>query len=122
MTGYYCLNLAMRYGFAQGAELAARILAQDDVQTNYRECAILAIAKLGSERHKPLLEDLLDDPTVCQTRHDPKSQTTTQTQIRDVALAGLIHLSGSDPRQFGFTQLHPQLAESVCHGYSGIFQ
>ena len=71
----------------------------------YREYAILTIAKLGDDKHLPILEELLDDQSVCQQRTDAKTKVTTQTQVRDIALAAIIHLSGEDPKQFGFTQL-----------------
>lgn len=105
MTGYYCLNLAMRHNFPEGVGLARRILAQNNLPLHYREYAILAIAKLGDAKQVPALEGLLEDHSICRTRKDPKSRTTMQTQVCDIALATIIHLSGQDPRKFGFTQL-----------------
>ena len=106
MTGFYCLNLAMRYDLKEGLGLAERILASDNVMTpRYREYAVLTIAKLGSDEHVSILEPLLDDPTVCQQRTDPKTKIKTQTQVRDIALAAIIFMSGEHPKKFGFAQL-----------------
>ena len=105
MTGFYCLNLAMRYDLKEGLELAERILASDNVMTRYREYAVLTIAKLGGDEQVSILEQLLDDPAVCQQRTDSKTKIKTQTQVRDIALAAIIFMSGEDPKEFGFTQL-----------------
>jgi hypothetical protein len=104
-SGYYCLTLAMRHNLTEGVGLARRVLAQEDVPIHYREYAILTIAKLGNAQDLPTLQALLEDRSVCRTRKDARSNVTMQTEARDIALAAIIHLSGEDPKQFGFAQL-----------------
>lgn len=54
----------------------------------------------------PALEELLDDHAVCYKRAHPQTQKLIfECQLRDVALATLMHLYGQDPKKFGFQQL-----------------
>jgi hypothetical protein len=49
------------------------------------------------------LESLLDDKTVCYTVRS--GSDTFETQVRDIALAALVEISGQDPREYGFSRL-----------------
>jgi hypothetical protein len=70
--------------------------------------AIQVLTKYGGPAQFGVLEQLLDDGTpLAKSRNGP----STVTQIRDLALAGLIHLHQQDVREFGFpaarqTSLH----------------
>jgi hypothetical protein len=105
VTAYYCLNLSIRYDLPEGLGLAETLLAHQNTPARHKELAILTIAKLGDTTHIPILEQIMEDQSVCQNRLDPKSKVTFQSQVRDVALAAIIQLSGEDPKQFGFHHL-----------------
>jgi len=104
---YQGLMMAMQYDLKEGLTPAKKILQGNNVHLHYRQYAILAIAKLGSADEIPLLEKHLDDKTPCSTHRVKKNNKTVlyQTQVRDVALAGLLHLSGEDPKKYGFDRL-----------------
>ncbi len=105
-SGYYGVLLARRYQLPAGLVPAAEII-EGGQQPFYRQTGILAFAQLGSEENVPQLEKLLDDQTACSTRSNPKNRKEViyQSQVRDVALATIIHLSGEKPEDFGFTSL-----------------
>lgn len=65
--------------------------------------AMLAIAKLGSRDDIPELEKFFDDSTPIDTHLTVGEQMTTE--IRDVALLAVLHLSGKDPKDYGFSRL-----------------
>ncbi|MFI4874035.1 MAG: hypothetical protein ACIALR_01770, partial [Blastopirellula sp. JB062] len=100
--------LAIREDLQSGVELA-RSMVEDPgpmshVQPNNLPLAysILAIAKLGSPEDISFLEKLFDNDNdiVPGNRREP-----FESQVRDVALASAIHLSGRNPREFGFDRL-----------------
>jgi hypothetical protein len=103
-TGYRQIKLALRYNLPQGVEGGRRLLERGNaISSLYRQYAILAIAKTGKPEDSVILEKLLDDRlkvgghTVNGKRYD--------VELRDVALAGIIHMHGQDPKKFGFDRL-----------------
>ncbi|UUO04427.1 hypothetical protein M4951_13595 [Blastopirellula sp. J2-11] len=64
--------------------------------------SILAIAKLGSTEDIPFLEQLFDNDNgiVPVNQREP-----FESQVRDVALAAAVHLSGRNPREFSFDRI-----------------
>ncbi len=111
-NAYQALALSMRYDLQQGIEVAESTLTNGN-QAYVVQYAMLMIAKLGTEKHLPLLESYLDDNTRTTTRRI--NNVSFETQIRDVALAALIHLAGEDPKKFGFSRLqrHQQVVFST---------
>lgn len=117
------LSLAMQYDMKEGIVPAERILnggkafaeglcpadqlvaKVPTLGAHTYQFAIFALAKLGGKQHLPLLERFLDKKTVCSTQ--TVNNAKYESQLRDVALAAVIHLHGQDPRQFGFTRLQP---------------
>lgn len=66
--------------------------------------AVFTVARLGNAEHIPVLEGLLDNATILSERQRGDDESFS-CQVRDVALAALIHLVGKHPRDFGFTEL-----------------
>jgi HEAT repeat protein len=101
---YQGLYLAMNYNIPDGLALAERVFKKQGnnnilAQPYVRQQAILCVARFGSEKQIPLLEPLLEDKVVVF----PKQQNFfNETQMRDVALAALVHLSKQDLKAFGF--------------------
>ena len=71
--------------------------------------AIVAVARFGNREHLPVLEKLLRDATVITTQRNAQ-QVVFETQVRDIALAALLHLTEQDLKKYGFTrvQRNPQ--------------
>jgi hypothetical protein len=78
-----------------------------------RQYAVLVVAKFGANLHLPLLEPLLADDSPLAVRQVNGRQVTTQ--LCDVALAGLVHLSGQELKAFGFNrvQINPPFLYSI---------
>jgi hypothetical protein len=66
--------------------------------------AILAIGKLGSRQHVLLLEPLLTDDTLCEASPEDE-KARYRCEVRDVALAVIIHLHAQKPKDFGFERI-----------------
>ena len=98
------LRLAMQYDLKQGVPAAEKLVREEVGATTRRQYAILALAKLGNENHIPILELLLQDATVCYSSRRTKG-VTYRTEIRDIALAALLHLAEQDPRQYGYSRV-----------------
>jgi hypothetical protein len=104
-TNQYKLQLASIYQVRQGLQLAAKLLTERRgtlPPATVSQC-VQVFSKLGGKEEFPLLESLLDDKTVCLTVR--AGNETFQTQVRDIALATLVEMSGQDPREYGFTRL-----------------
>lgn len=102
-TAYQSLSLAMRFDLKEGLVPAVKLLENPGNQAYIRQNAILAIAKLGDDSHRKLLESQLEDDSKCTTRR--LKDVTYETQIRDVALAALVIMEKQDPKKFGFDQI-----------------
>jgi len=94
------LFLALEYQLPEGLSLATRMVADPQLEVNVKPIAILAVARFGDRDEVPLLTPLLADATVLQQIDD------RQSEVRDVVLAGLLHLTGQAPRDYGL-ELEP---------------
>jgi hypothetical protein len=81
-------------------------LIDAQVHGSQLQYAVFTIARLGTGEHIPVLEGLLENQVVLSERQRGEEEAFT-CQVRDVALAGLIHLIGKRPRDFGFAELRP---------------
>ena len=96
------LVLAVNYDIKQGVQLASKLLRDRRgmlLPTTVSQC-VQVFTKLGGKDQIPLLESLLDDKTVCYTVRS--SNDTIQTQVRDIALATLVRVTGQELRDYGF--------------------
>ncbi|PHS02670.1 MAG: hypothetical protein COA78_20525 [Blastopirellula sp.] len=105
---FIVLLFAIREDLKAGISLAKSVIKspipnnfnlQNNVHIIY---AVLGIAKLGSKKDIAYLETLLDDQ---QSVYTYISDNSFETQIRDAALVGILHIKGKDPKKFGFTRL-----------------
>ncbi len=104
-TAYQGIMLAMQYELKEGLVPAEKMLKVGGNPPHLQQYAILAVAKLGDKSHLPLLEGQLEDNTRLSARR--VNDHTFETQVRDVALAALLHVSGQDASEYGFDQLQP---------------
>lgn len=97
VTRYFCLEEAK-------TPLALEILRSPErVGHEASEFACLHATKLGAKENRQLLEHLLDQTT--EVFFMEKYQVNTPTQVRDLALAAIVQLSGEKPEDYGFTQM-----------------
>jgi hypothetical protein len=104
-TAYQGIMLAMQYELKEGLVPAEKMLKVGGNPPHLQQYAILAVAKLGDKSHMPLLEGQLEDNTRLSARR--VNDQTFETQVRDVALAALLHVTGQDPGEYGLDQLQP---------------
>lgn len=99
--------IAMRYACDQRAgELCDRVLADPDALPSSQVTAMLAAAVLQRPNlRSQLVARLSDDRTAHVWHLIATRQTKIRTQVRDVALALMVHLHQTDPREVGFKEL-----------------
>ncbi|MEX2120320.1 MAG: hypothetical protein WD847_12055 [Pirellulales bacterium] len=100
MASYQNLMLALRYGLKDGIEPALDMVQAPGTPPQMLQYAVLALGKLGSREHVADLEPLLQNETVCANQEVDDQEV--QTQVRDVALAALVRLTGQQAREYGF--------------------
>ncbi len=110
MMSHYGMTLALKYNLRKaGLQQAKKIISQSQRTTSSSmlQYAIIAVGKYGDEEHIPLLKSLLDNKTVCHTWSNQalKKDGSIKIQVRDVALAIILHMTGRDPAKFGFKLL-----------------
>ena len=111
----------LRWQFAEALPLALEIVERNpkylSISPSLQVVAFMAVAKYGSEENVAVLEPWLDD----RTEHLPRAQSNgfRSVQVRDVALAALLHLTGQEPLTYGFlhAQTHPQEVFDVTSLY-----
>ncbi|HEV3342401.1 MAG TPA: hypothetical protein VG125_18670 [Pirellulales bacterium] len=97
--GYGSLLLAMQYDLKGGLGPALALVDPPPVGApGLEQYAILTIGKLGAREHITSLEPLLADQRSVADRGGRESEV----QIRDVALAAMVHLSGQKLADYGF--------------------
>jgi hypothetical protein len=89
------LPLALECLAPQGAGAAPGAMAG----AGLKHWSIEAVARLGGQAHAARLVPFLDDPADCVTAQINNKQVTVQ--VRDVALAWLVHLTGQDHKDYG---------------------
>src|SRR5207237_7662347 len=81
----------------EGMDLALRLLDQKDFAGGM---AIVAVGRLGTKEHLGLLEPLLTNNTVLLNVNFNNKPGTTE--VRDVALAMMVHLTGQPIKDYGY--------------------
>lgn len=101
-TTYSMLNIAARYDLKQsGAVVARRLLGAGPKSAHILQYALLTIARFGSRVDLALVEPRMTDMTVCMS-FSPDGKKKRELQIRDVALAAAVKLSGQKRESFGW--------------------
>ncbi len=121
-AAYQTMMLALQFNVREGVDPARAMLKDGGGNPHMRQYALLVIGKFGEPEDLERLEPLLNDAAVCaqqqisvQTdgaKNNPPNPKTIkneviETQIRDVTLAVMIHLSGQKPADFGFERIQP---------------
>jgi hypothetical protein len=103
---YYMISLALQLDVPQGIEPALRMVNQVNGQVSqvYYRYAIAAIARFGKPEHADLLEPLLTNETRVSSMRINSSRETATTQLRDLALAAMVKLTGQKLEDYGFSR------------------
>ena len=112
-----------QYKLKQGADVMAKALKDGKAtQVQTKASVICCIGTLGGREHvKALVELLKDDTDVAEFfRVGPMGQVKGQVKVRDVALAMTIHLSGQNPKDFGFRYWNVYPNQLIQHHQLGF--
>lgn len=90
------MNMALQYNLKEGLDIARKLLDQKEYSGGM---AVIAVGKLGTKDDVSLLEPLLTNNTILLNVNFNKPGTT---EVRDVALGMMVHLSGQSIRDYGF--------------------
>lgn len=103
---YQTMMLALQLNMREAISPASLILKDGGAAAHMRQYAILVVGRFGGPEHIAQLEPLLEDSAVCaqQQMTANKVVTIVETQIRDVALAVMVHLSNQKLADFGFAR------------------
>jgi hypothetical protein len=97
------MSLISNLELPEGLTLARKVIRSDKAIPHARAVAISLIGKLGTRRDIADLEPLLKNDTVVGMASINNVRVTTQ--LRDVALATVVRLSGQDAADYGYPYL-----------------
>jgi hypothetical protein len=122
-AAYQTMMLALQFNVREGVNPALAMLKDTSGNPHMRQYALLVVGKFGGPAEIDRLESLLIDSAVCAqqqlpapaadvakndpTKIQPGKGEIVETQIRDVALAVMIHIAGQKLADFGFTRAQP---------------
>ena len=95
------LMLAFSLNLEEGLQVSLDILRDAPQQQGFLQHALLGIGKYGDRKHLTLVEPHLKNIARCDAREVKGQQL--QAQIRDVALAVSVHLTGQPLADYGFS-------------------
>ena len=106
---YQTMTIAENLGLTgQGCRLGIKLLNTSGAVGSYRGMAATNLARMGSKEHIPLLEKALADSTVAYTIRENRAVqainelATHDVQVKDMALAVGVVLSGQKLEDYGF--------------------
>lgn len=99
---FHGLVLSLRYDLREGLEPAVTVCQQAGAQPNVMQYAILVVGKFGNKEHLKTLEPLLQNNGLCMTYQVNNEQY--KAEVRDLALAVMVHLTGQDLKEYGFAR------------------
>jgi len=86
----------------EALSIASRVLAEKESAMSSRQISILMIGRFGGHEDLERIEHLLKDTTSCgmvQVENPPRQ---VEMQIRDVALAAMLQMTGQNLREYGY--------------------
>jgi hypothetical protein len=97
-----CVWMLSQHKIKEGADIIAKALKDGKAQQVYTKAnALCCVGTLGNKDHLKVFTDLLKDDTQVQPFFVRGGQRGS-VKVRDVALAMTIHLSGKNPKDYGF--------------------
>lgn len=98
LVSYCNVDIALRYDLKEIVGPSKQLLAGGGAPASRLRYPILALGKFGSAEHVPIIEPLLKDARPADV---PNRRQDPGTEVRDVALAVLVHLTGQDLADYG---------------------
>lgn len=93
-----------QFRIKEGADVLAKALTDGKATQVYSKAnALCCLGTIGGKEHLKTVEPFLKDATEMQQFVGRAGQRTT-IKVKDVALAITIHLSGKNPKDYGFAQ------------------
>ncbi len=116
---YRILMFAMQSNLPASVEVAKGLIRSNTAQASYRMYAVFCIGKQGGPDDISTLAGLLNDKSVCLPPANAPKPTQTSLELRDVALACLLHLTGQDLPSYGFD--NPQANASYLYSPTSLY-
>lgn len=107
-------NLDMK----EGVDLAVKFIRDKKAQGFALAGALVVVGKLGGKDHMDVLKGFLEDQA--QVGNFALNQARGTTQVRDVALAMLVHVTGQSHQDYGFVFSHSQPALKFHANFLGF--
>ncbi len=82
--------------------IATRVLGEKESALASRQISILMIGRFGDRDDLGRIEPLLEDSTSCGMVQIDDPPRQVELQIRDIALAAMLHMTGQDLREYGY--------------------
>lgn len=96
------LDHAARYGLDAGLGAAREVISNPGQSRNRLQHAVYFMALHGGNKVIPELEELLKDHSVLWPQRKPAEEA--KLQVRDIALLGLLHVTGQPFEEYGFDE------------------
>lgn len=82
--------------------IASRVLGEKESAMSSRQISILMIGRFGGHDDLPRIEQLLKDTTSCGMVQVEDPPRQVEMQVRDVALAAMLHMTGQNLHEYGY--------------------
>lgn len=96
-------HFSLYYELKEGLEPARQVVTERLGIPHVRQYAVLVLGKLGTDADLELVERMLDDVGVVSS-HNRVNRVRITTQVRDVALAVLLHRHGEKFTDYGLPE------------------
>jgi hypothetical protein len=111
------LTVAEGLELKEAAEVAIRLLATPGRPTD-RTRGATSLVRLGTKEHLPAIEKLMTDNAILVTlRPGSEFEPAVEIQVRDLALATAVQLTGQKPEDYGFAEQYPGVRNSYANWY-----
>jgi len=91
----------------EGLTLAAKLLATEGTSPQLRQFALLTIGRFGDKQQISRVEKYLQDGLACGAVQINRQPKQIEVQVRDVALAVLLHLTVQAAGDYGAARVEP---------------
>jgi hypothetical protein len=111
---YMVQNLNLK----EGVDFISEVVREKKVRGNFLAQMVANLGRTGNRDLVPVLAPLLDDKTALGQFQ--LNQTRASTELRDVALSMLVHLTGQSHKDYGFAFLASQPGLLFAPHYAGF--
>lgn len=114
----YILSVVQSLNLRKGLSFAVKAMQMKEQQVYTRAQAVTCVGKMGGKEHAASFDSLFNDTT--QVGNLQWQNVMITTNMSDVVLAMSIHLSGQNPKDFGFDVLQTQPNFVWAYHYLGF--